>query len=1015
MMKKLLLIALVLLIPEFAFAGMVNIFVMTGSSSGSASPAGGYFVASKLITFTADTAAGYQLNKVTNNGVSVAFTTGAIVAGSQTYTYTVPLSSSTQTVDAYFVQPPPPAVEVLTASMPAAVTATAGTPQSIGGQTSTVSNATTPIFTFTCTDPSVTFSPASGPATTPSLILTSLTGTTAGTFNGTLTLSDTSNPGATATPAHFTITIVAAGVGGSSQCLACHAGWTQAVNYASSIHANNAHSTCVECHNNSGTGSHPFDVTTATVNPVSFIALQDISTSTGAGKVLAGGTFCTECHHAPYAIPHDTTTAYGLINCVSCHTPTGTGDAHSIQPVTTTGGATASAASSCVGCHAEVLNSSNTNLVHDNSGVRAITGANGEFGASTRNNAFGYRSHHIFNGTGVNSDPQDAQCIACHLEGTVGPNRTVVVDPANHTVDGNVHLRSGNTAIATNANCVWNPASPNQANMDNFCLSCHNGAGAVTAYANMSSALYGMTPIAGAMPLSATNPFGDQLTNAYDQKVRPGVVDVYDQFNPSNPSHHAVRAAKYSGRTRTPGTRAVANPAVFTQYSGVGSADIHKNANGVLTAYQVFGTYSTSGPATGFGPLYPGSRTTIYDAGLFVANYTTMDGQTLGDDSTLHCADCHSVGQWMSGSASAITWNNHSTSSGGYTVAATTAVIGAHGSQNEYMLRTSNGTDSLQNQSSSGTATRNYTNGNYVCFLCHTQVYYGNNSAAEYFQTNQNGNVQVLTLGTGAVRGDGGHGGGLGPCNGSAYSGYGLKGTARYGVIVNGKASPAIGNLFAMSCAHCHNSGQQNFGGIHGATGSYMSYSTNGVDVAGSTKATTDNGNPGGAYLLNVTHKNSYRFMGGEGIRYNGGSNPAKWEAQALSKPHREGCYNLSQTTDATHLWNTTTPLTAPSAGNVAIQNNGGSDSAWGVSDYTTSQNGRYGQNNATSGWGSCNHHQGSTTTGPTSSDQGYPEAVWCTNPSWGGGVEPPSPVFYQFQSGRRFERRPFFATFFAS
>jgi hypothetical protein len=111
--------------------------------------------------------------------------------------------------------------------------------------------------------------------------------------------------------------------------------------------------------------------------------------------------------------------------------------------------------------------------------------------------------------------------------------------------------------------------------------------------------------------------------------------------------------------------------------------------------------------------------------------------------------------------------------------------------------------------------------------------------------------------------------------------------------------------------------------------------------------------------------------MGGESIRYNGGATADKWEAQTISKPHREGCYNLSQTTDATHLWNTTNPATTAAGGTNAIQNNGNGDSSWGVNstNYTTSntdQGNRFAQNNSTSGWGSCNHHQGSTTTGST-------------------------------------------------
>jgi hypothetical protein len=742
--------------------------------------------------------------------------------------------------------------------------------------------------------------------------------------------------------------------------------------YSSSVH-NSPYSGCTACHLGTGSGGHPGTLNANTVdNGKNFLVI--IGTQAASEGTAAPGTvFCTACHSGQHPIAHN---VYNLpVTCVSCHT-SNNGDAHSLQNTAYLYNNVAG----CVDCHA-VAQPAKTGGVNDNNGVRAITGANGEFEATARNNTMGYRSHHIYNGTGV--DPKNAQCLACHLEGKVGPGRTVLIDQTYHMADAQVHLRSGNTAISQNF--AWDPANPDHTGMDNFCMSCHGPAGAVTAYANISSALKGAglpgTP-------SAKNPFGDKLTNAYDQKVRPGVVDVYTQMDPSNPSHHAVRGAKYSGRSRytSPGAgeanRGFASQTAFTQYSGAAiGTDIHLLNNGlpigvtgrttttqynvvgqpatfVLFPYQIYGSYSTSnGPASGVGPnSYPGSRQTLYDAGFFVATYTTLDGATLGDDSTLHCGDCHSVGQWTNGSAKAITWNNTSTASGGSNIISTTAVIGAHGSQNEYMLRTSNGTDSLQKQSSVGKVPKVYTNGTYVCFLCHKQELYGDNARA----------VTTTVLGTGQPaesNTEDEHGGNLyvGGCNGAAYSGYGKIGTARYGVLISGTSQPGMGNLFAMSCAHCHNSGQQNFGGIHGATGAYMSYSTNGTDVSGN--ATADGTV---AVKLNVTHKTSYRFMGGESNRYNGGATADKWEAQTVSAPHREGCYNLSQTSDATHLWNTTAPMTTKAGSIQAIQNNGGSDSAWGATDYSTDLTGRYGQNNATSGWGSCNHHQGSTTTGPT-------------------------------------------------
>jgi hypothetical protein len=725
-------------------------------------------------------------------------------------------------------------------------------------------------------------------------------------------------------------------------------------------------STCQACHTSIGIGGS----NGAAINSVWAASAYNLAN-------LANG--CTVCHVGAGTGAHPGTIGgpvaghdnKALYKCTLCHNSGLTGftnfstNGHNFaNPIAVPG---------CVDCHS-IGQNAGTRFVQDNNGVRVITGANGEFGDSNRLNTAssgGYRSHHIYNG--ATTAPQNAQCIACHLEGKAGPGRTTVVDATYHMKDTKVYLRSGNTAIS--ADVAWDPANPNHTDMDNFCMSCHNSAGAVDAYANISSALKGMTAISSALPLSATNPFGDQLTNAYDQKVRPGVVDVYTQLDPSNPSHHAVRGKKYTGRTRydIPANRGVASQAAFTNNSGAGNATLHNNGAGVLSAWQYFGTYSSStGSASGVGPNnYPGSRTTLYDAGFFVATYTTLDGNTLGDDSSLHCGDCHSVGQWTNHSAKAITWNNTSTASGGSTIISTTAVIGAHGSKNEYMLRTSNGSDSLQKQSSLGKVPVVYTNGTYVCFLCHIQEIYGDNARA----------VTTKLLGTGAdaeANSEDEHGGNLyvGGCNGQAYSGYGKKGTARYGVLVSGSATPAMGNVFAMSCAHCHNSGQQNFGGIHGATTKYITYSTNGTDVAGTDfalpaqhiyQSPTDA--DGSAYKLNVVQKTSYRFMGGESLRYQGGATADKWEVQTLNSKHREGCYNLSQTADKTHLWNTTNPQNAISGGADAIENNTGaigSDSAWGVSDYTSTASGRFGQNNTASGWGSCNHHQGSTTTGPT-------------------------------------------------
>jgi len=667
-------------------------------------------------------------------------------------------------------------------------------------------------------------------------------------------------------------------------------------------------------------------------------------------------TRCLFCHVNP---PVAALATAFTGNCNPCHNPSSTSAGlHAAQAIDSLPGP-----GDCVGCHARAALQHGPNLVGDNlvggnPGVRTITGANGEFELSSRSNASGYRSHHIYNGPGV--DPQNAQCIACHLEGSVGPNRTVVRNDTYHMADGKVHLRSGNTAIT--ADVAWDPANPVHSDMDKFCMSCHNAAGAVSAYANVSSALKGMTAITGALPLSAKNPFGDRLTNAYDQMIRPQVVAVYEQFDTGNVSHHAVRGQKYTGRTR-----ATAIAANFTLYSGATQGTIHiVPTTGLPQVEEYFGVYSTSGGAAGYGPKFSGSRHTLYEAGLFVAQYTTLSGTTLGDDATLHCGDCHSVGQWKPGSTVAITYPG-----GVATQTATTVAIGAHGAQNEYMLRTSDGTDALHTQGSTavntGTAASPVyvasTNGTYVCYLCHLQAAYGDN---DFFRTDSGVGTTSFRDHAGLHYNNG--------CDSSAQQSVGKIGYNNR-IKQLGLGSGNLGTLFGYTCAHCHSSGNQLFGGIHGSASAdgavknptFLSYSTDGTDTTGNTL-------PGGYTVrnyatehdtLNAVARLPYRFMGGTGLRYNGGGSASKWEAKTLNTKHREGCYNLSGTAATTALWNTTTPLQslAGGPGGNAVLNNNGNDSAIGAAagDYSF----RLAQDNGTtSGWGSCNHHQGATTSG---------------------------------------------------
>src|SRR6185369_2122127 len=120
----------------------------------------------------------------------------------------------------------------------------------------------------------------------------------------------------------------------------------------------------------------------------------------------------------------------------------------------------------------------------------------------------------------------------------------------------------------------------------NFCMSCHSAAGYSAPSRAAIQAI--MVPAAG-KTASASNPFGDTISNRYDKMQRPAVVDVDGQFDTANNSHHAVKGAKYSGRTRAAGARQIASA----------------------------GTFAANSSATLFG-----ARSTIYDAGTFNTMYT---------------------------------------------------------------------------------------------------------------------------------------------------------------------------------------------------------------------------------------------------------------------------------------------------------------------------------------------------------------------------------------------------------
>ena len=468
-------------------------------------------------------------------------------------------------------------------------------------------------------------------------------------------------------------------------------------------------------------------------------------------------------------------------NCAPCHTASGTSGLHSAHVIDAS---TLRKPDNCIGCHDVPAPQHGPNLVGDNNGVRSIV------------REFSKWSHHV---TGVNL--QNAHCAACHLEGTAGADGNIHVDTTYHMADNKIHLRNADT----DADMQWDPAAPNHSTMDNFCMSCHDADGATSTQSAAIRAL--MVPAAG-KTASASNPFGDTISNRYDKMQRPAVVNAKDQFNPANNSHHAVRGKRYTGRTRAAGPRQIASPATF--------------------AYNSSATLK-------------GTRSTIYDAGNFNNLYSPLgtdgtDATGLGDDSTLHCGDCHTVGQWKVGSSD--------TANGSPTPAA----IGAHGSTNEYLLRNSLGTDQRHTQNAfllSATNVVTYTNPNgafLVCFNCHSYTRYGSiyvgtglntvgtlagvqPHAGEYDQAgrcNGIGNTIPFNGYTTGKATDGTQfasrfmsgGSPATPTQGSPPTTFTFSSPAPYA----GEQLPDFGNIFGIQCANCHNSGIGNaYGGIHGS------------------------------------------------------------------------------------------------------------------------------------------------------------------------------------------------------
>jgi predicted CXXCH cytochrome family protein len=227
---------------------------------------------------------------------------------------------------------------------------------------------------------------------------------------------------------------------------------------------------------------------------------------------------CEVCHSVTttFTFGSDTDSHYGNASsqaCIACHDHTA---------------AWAPIGGDCVGCHSQTQGAR-----------RQITddpNTPGEFGTA-------FNSHHVNDGTG-DEIVTKWECSVCHAEGNV---LTGEPDPNRHQKDG-VQLKNVDTGAVF---ADWPTLTAAQRSQ--FCMSCHdsNGATSITSRTDPNA------PAAA----TATNPFGDGLTNAHDPNgfdlspaphSRGAVIDVKGQFDPNNTSHHAVRGPAYDPNVYDP-------------------------------------------------------------------------------------------------------------------------------------------------------------------------------------------------------------------------------------------------------------------------------------------------------------------------------------------------------------------------------------------------------------------------------------------------------------------------------
>jgi predicted CxxxxCH...CXXCH cytochrome family protein len=549
----------------------------------------------------------------------------------------------------------------------------------------------------------------------------------------------------------------AKGYYGTCSNLVCHGGATAKIAWG----ANTTRPECMKCH---GSNAASFtNVSASAIAPGYNSEGHDLAgnTNSTAARVgthqghltaatgISGPIKCGECHvkvnaindanHLNYttatvtfngrakAVSHTPTVTRtsGVITCNNtyCHTgTTNTGSAMSPAFNATTYLNTTMDMASCKKCHN--MPPANT----DHTGIANLTAFPAtSCGCHTNLNSGSTSYSNIFNNKALHIDgiiQQSSDCISCH-EGAAS-------DTANADIDSN-GVRAITAEFSRTSHHVTGVTVTKY-----HCAVCHmegdTSANTSTLHKN------------GQIDLRDV----DNNTAIVWTGTQHAAMDNFClACHDSNGVNNATVRAIVSGATATnPFNSTLTNG--YDQIARSGVLDVKTQFTSTnYSHHAVLGQKYTS--AT---PLLSASPT------RFVSTFTPLGGSSsIRDTSQIHCGDCHTNGKW-----------------------ATAGGIGAHGSNNEYMLQTSTGTDATHSLST------------YVCYKCHVGSIYS-------------------TAGGKTLGGTGAH---IAGGNASDYNGdtAGLIGVAN-------RVGSSNGNITGMVCMNCHNCGQSGWGGIHGGNATY--------------------------------------------------------------------------------------------------------------------------------------------------------------------------------------------------